>query len=91
MNVKVFDIMSLVNETNSLVQHQSCECKCWLNEKICNSKQKWNHNESRCNCKELDDWGSCENDYMWNPSTCDSKCNKTCKIDEYLDIKNCSF
>ena len=27
---------------------------------------------------------------MWNPCTCDCKCNKTCKIDEYLDIKNCS-
>ena len=29
-------------------------------------------------------------DYMWNPSTYDSECNKDCKIDEYLDIKNCS-
>ena len=27
---------------------------------------------------------------MWNPSTCDCKCNKICKIDEYLDIRNCS-
>ena len=27
-------------------------------------------------------------DKMWNPNTCDCKCNKTCKIDEYLDIKN---
>ena len=27
---------------------------------------------------------------MWNPSTCDCECNKACKIDEYLDIKNCS-
>ena len=25
---------------------------------------------------------------MWDPSTCE--CNKVCKIDEYLDIKNCS-
>ena len=27
---------------------------------------------------------------MWNPNWCDSECNKVCKIDEYLDIKNCS-
>ena len=27
---------------------------------------------------------------MWNPSTCDSECNKACKMDEYLEIKNCS-
>ena len=27
---------------------------------------------------------------MWNPRKCDCECNKACKIDEYLDIKNCS-
>ena len=26
---------------------------------------------------------------MQNPSTCNCECNKACKIDEYLDIKNC--
>ena len=61
-----------------------------MNENVCNSKQKWNHNEVRCECKELDDWGSCKNDYLWNPSTCDCECNKASKIYEYLDIKTCS-
>ena len=41
--------------------------------------------------KKLDDWGSCKNDCMWNSSTYDCECNKACKIDEYLDIKNCSW
>ena len=45
-----------------------CKCKCELNEIVCNSKQKWNYNECRCECKELNDWGSCEDDYTWNPS-----------------------
>ena len=27
---------------------------------------------------------------MRNRSTGDCECNKACKIDEYLDIKNCS-
>ena len=27
---------------------------------------------------------------MWNLSTCHCKGNNACKIDEYLDIKNCS-
>ena len=53
-------------------------------------KAKWNHGECRCECKELDDWSFCKNDYMWNPSMCDCECNKICKIDEYLDIKNYS-
>ena len=37
--------MSGVNETIFLVHHQSCGCKCKLNESVYNSKQKWNHNE----------------------------------------------
>ena len=32
MNVKVFNLMSRVNGT--------CECKCGLNERVCNSKPK---------------------------------------------------
>ena len=36
-------------------------------------------------------WSSCKDDYMWNPITCDCECNETFKIDEYLDIKNCSW
>ena len=28
---------------------------------------------------------------MWNPSTCDCECKEACRIDKYLDIKNCSF
>ena len=27
---------------------------------------------------------------MWNPSLYDFECNKTCKIDEFLDNENCS-
>ena len=91
MNVKVFSLMSWVNETRFLGQHQSSECKCSLNKSVCNSKPKSNHDECRCECKELNDWGFCKNYCIWNPSTCDCKCHKACRIDEYLDIKNCSY
>ena len=59
--------MSRVNETRFFsfsVQLESCECKCALNESVCHSKQKWNHNECKCECKKLDDWSSCKDDYM---------------------------
>ena len=52
-------------------------------------KQKWNHDECCCECKELDDWCSCKNYCKWNPSTCDCECYKVCKIDKYSDIKKC--
>ena len=41
------------NETRFLVQHKSCEFKRTLNESVCNSQQKWNHDECSCECKEL--------------------------------------
>ena len=57
---------------------------------MCNSKQKWSHGECPCECKKSDDWSSCKDDYIWNPSACGCESNKACKIDKYLDIKNCS-
>ena len=80
MNVKLFNLMSEINETRFLVQHESCEYKCGLNESVCNSKQKFNPDECRCKCKELDNWDSCKDDCMWNPGTCDCECNKQMNI-----------
>ena len=60
-----------------------------LNKSVCNSKQKWNHDECQCECKELDDWGFCEKCYMWIPSMCDCECNNACKIDDHLNTKSC--
>ena len=27
--------------------------------------------------------------FIWNPSSCDCECDKSCDIGEYLDYKNC--
>ena len=83
----VYNLITGVNETKHLVQNKSYEFKCGLNESVYNSKQKWNYHGCWCDCKELDDWGSCKNDCIGNPSTCDCKWKKACKIDEYLYIK----
>ena len=80
MNVKVFNLMSGVDETKFSVQHESCEYKCVLNGSLCNTNQKQNHDKCRCECKELNDWGSCEKGQMWNTSTCDYECNKVCNV-----------
>ena len=39
-------------------------CKC----SICNSKQSWNEDKCRCECKELTDKGSCDDGFILNPS-----------------------
>ena len=38
LNVKVFNLMSLSNETRSIKWHETCKCVCRLNEIICNNK-----------------------------------------------------
>ena len=76
ISVKVFNLMLEVNEKRLSVQHKLCECKCRLNENTCSSKQKWSHDKYLCESKELDDWRSGKNNYMWNPSTYDCECNK---------------
>ena len=40
LNVKIFNLILEKNETRFLVQHESCECKCRLDENVSNSKQK---------------------------------------------------
>ena len=89
MTVKVFNLMLGEKEKRFLVQHQSDKCKCGLNKCVCNWKKKRNQDKHRRNCKELDDWNSCEDSYIWNPSACYFEYNKTCKIGEYLDSRNC--
>ena len=31
----------------------------------------------------------CDKRFIWNPSNCECKCDKSCDIEEYLDYKNC--
>lgn len=89
-NAEVFNLISGISKTIYLVQHQSSERKCRLNESVCNSNQKKNLGDGRCECKELDGWDSRKNYLKWNPITCGCECNKTYKIDEDVNTKNCS-
>ena len=89
LNVKVFNLISLTNETRHIKWHESCKCICRLDRIICNSKQKWNEDKCRCECKELIDKGVCGKRFIWNPSNCECECDKSCDIREYLDYSNC--
>ena len=67
LNVKVFNLMSRTNETRHIKWHETCKCICRLDGIICNSKQRWNENKCRCECKELIDKGVCDKGFIWNP------------------------
>ena len=85
LNVKVFNLMSLTNETRSIKWHETCKCICRLNEIICNNKQRWNKDKCRCECKKLIDKGVCDKGYIFNPSNCECECDKSCNIRHCLD------
>ena len=42
-----------------------------------------------CECKELIGKGIYNKGFIWNPSSCDCECNKSCDIGEYLDYSIC--
>ena len=35
------------------------------------------------------DEGKCDDGFIWNPSTCECECDKSCDVGEYLDYVNC--
>ena len=37
----------------------------------------------------LIDKGVCNKGFIWNPSSCECECDKSCDIGEYFDYSNC--
>ena len=64
LNVRVFNLISRTNETRHIKWHETCKCICRLDKIICNSKQRWNEDKCRCECKELIDKGVCDKGYV---------------------------
>ena len=85
LNVKDFNLMSRTNETRHIKWHETCKCKCRLDEIVCNNKQRWNEDKCRCECKELVDKGVCDKGFIWSPSNAECECDTSCDIGEYLD------
>ena len=48
INVKVFNLMSRINETRQILCNETCKCICRLRVAVCNSNQIWNDNKCRC-------------------------------------------
>ena len=81
--------MTLTNETRHIKWHDSCKCICRLDKIICNSKQWWNKDKCRCECKELIGKGVCDKGFIFNPSNRECECDRSCNAGEYLDYSDC--
>ena len=75
LNLRLFNIITGINESQTLTKHISCKCKCRFNRRKCNSGEWSNNDKCRCECKKLH---VCEKDYVRNPSTCN------CENEKYL-------
>ena len=77
------------NETRHVKWHETCKYKFRLDASVCNSKQRWNKDKCRYECKELIDKGICYKGFIWNPRDCECECDKSCDVGEYLVYANC--
>ena len=68
---------------------ETCKCKCRLDASACNNIQCWNEDKGMHQCKELLGKGLCNKGFIWNPSSCECECDKSCGIGEYLHCSNC--
>ena len=90
VNMKVYNLLSQVNETKRVIWHETCKCVCRLTSAVCNSRQIWNSDTCICKCNDgFADKIDCKEGYMWNPSTCACECYLWCKQGQYLDYKSC--
>ena len=90
INVKVFNLMSRINETRQIIWHKTCKCICRLTSAVCNSRKIWKKEKRRCECKEdLVNKLVCDKGCIWNPSNCACECDKSCGKGQYLDYKSC--
>ena len=60
LNIHVSHIITEINESKTLRKHISCECKWKFDGRKCNSNEKWNNNNCRCECKNLIKHHMCE-------------------------------
>ena len=90
MNNKVFNLILRTNETRHIKWHEICKCNCRLDASVCNSKQHWNKDKCRCECKELTDKGIFDKRFIRDPSNWECECDKLCDTREYLDFASCN-
>ena len=66
-NLTAHKIITWINEPKALTKHRSSEYKCKFDWTKFNLDQWWDKDKCWCECKKR---YVCENDYVWNPSTC---------------------
>ena len=45
LNLSVFNMITVIDQSKMLTKHLSCECKCKFDGRKCNSSQWWNNDK----------------------------------------------
>ena len=53
LNLRVFNMITLINESKTLTKHISCKCKCKFDGRKSNSSHWWNNNKCRYEFKNI--------------------------------------
>ena len=72
LNLYLSNMTTGINESKTY-KHTSCEYKCKLDGRNCNSDQWWNNAKCGRECRKCH---VCEKDYVWNPATCNCQKGK---------------
>ena len=51
LNLHVFNMITGINQSRTLVNNISCKRICKFHGRKCNLNQKWNNNKGQCECK----------------------------------------
>ncbi|GAB0095765.1 hypothetical protein DMENIID0001_111860 [Sergentomyia squamirostris] len=74
-------------------QHTKCKCGCAVKEEHCNRNQKYESNQCKCICTNLEDQSKClkEDLKIWDTVSCTCRCreSKSCTTGSYFDENNC--
>ena len=66
VNVKTFNMITIIYEAKTLIKHILCDCKIKINGTKCNLNLKCNNDKSQSECEK---YHTCKKDYSCNPST----------------------
>ena len=89
VNLKLFSMIKVINESKALPKHIPCECRRGFDDRTCFSRQKQNNDKCHCGCKKPIIHRICEEKYVWNPIACSCECDRDCDMDGYLKYCAC--
>ena len=80
-NVNIFNLITVINKSKTLIKHISYNGKCKFDGRKCCSNQTWNHNKCQGKCEKPVKHCIYKEEYAWNQNICTWEYAKDFEID----------